>query len=357
VVVFFVTFCYNRYFMIYDTARQVSSTILDVCVASRTFLPTEERRKLFIFLNLMHVSAYCALTPVYTKENFMDTFCKEHRIELPRDLHDAIFGKLDSGGDGASAYQLCCVWAMGVLHDSLQRKLIHGEELRVMVEEVLKSRSLLSSLFAYQYQVIPFVYAHLVSSGSFIYLLGISFVKAGKFRPDANIMDGLVLPLLSFLLCLVVTVGLIEIGQAIANPWGTDPEDFAVPTFLHTTAKCARVIIESETEDPLKGKHVDIGNPDLNHLASECNVSVDWMGEGARHLTDVPDEQRGLRFSFGPHAHAHPGASIPRPFAKIAEGGSFKRSSKRPLKVAPTPQPGQAYAAPDATDCLNEPST
>ena len=56
----------------------------------------------------------------------------------------------------------------------------------------------------------------------------------------------------SFLLTLVVNVGLIEIGQAIANPWGTDPEDFAVPTFLHTTAKCARVILETEDIHPVR---------------------------------------------------------------------------------------------------------
>ena len=73
----------NRYFMIYDTARSASSTILDVCVAARTELPLNDRRCLFVYLNLMHCSAYVALTPVYTKENFMDTFCQEHHIEVP----------------------------------------------------------------------------------------------------------------------------------------------------------------------------------------------------------------------------------------------------------------------------------
>ena len=56
-----------------------------------------------------------------------------------------------------------------------------------------------------------------------------------------------------------------------------------MPTLLHTTAKCARIIIESEEEDPLGtlkgGKTVDIGNPDLGHLGSECNVSLDWESE------------------------------------------------------------------------------
>jgi hypothetical protein len=124
VVVFFVTFCYNRYFMIYDTARAASSTLLDCCVAARTCLPTNERRTLFIYLNLMHCSAYVALTPVYTKANFMDTFVKEHRIDLPEDQMEAAFGQLDSAdGSGASAYQLCCVWCMSVLRRAAARGL------------------------------------------------------------------------------------------------------------------------------------------------------------------------------------------------------------------------------------------
>ena len=53
-----------------------------VCVAARACLDVNERRKLFKYLNLMHVSAYCALTPVYSRANFMDTFCKEHNIAV-----------------------------------------------------------------------------------------------------------------------------------------------------------------------------------------------------------------------------------------------------------------------------------
>ena len=95
-------------------------------------------------------------------------------------------------------------------------------------------------------------------------------------------------------------------AEAIANPWGTDPEDFAVPTFLHTTAKCARVIIETQTDHPLEGQQVDIGNPDLTHLGSECNVSIDWTEEGrfekadaARRQTAEPGARMWLRKATG----------------------------------------------------------
>ena len=130
-------------------------------------------------------------------------------------LWQLAFGKLDdNSGEGSSAYQICSVWCMGVLQGALSAGDLHGEAYKVMSEEVLKARSLLSSLFAYQYQVIPFVYSHLVSTGSFVYLLGIAIVKGIKFRPDATVLSGLALPCLSFVLMVVLNVGLIEIGRA-----------------------------------------------------------------------------------------------------------------------------------------------
>ena len=77
---------------------------------------------------------------------------------------------------------------MGVLQRAVASGKLHAEAYKIMSEEVLKSRSLLSSLFAYQYQVIPFVYAHLVSSGSFLYLLTLAVVKATRCRPEAPLL-------------------------------------------------------------------------------------------------------------------------------------------------------------------------
>ena len=43
-------------------------------------------------------------------------------------------------------------------------------------------------------QVIPFVYSHLVSIGSFLYLIGLAIHKASRYRPEATYLSGLVLP-------------------------------------------------------------------------------------------------------------------------------------------------------------------
>ena len=133
-VVFYVGYCYSRHFQIYEASRAASSAVLSVCVSARASLPAEERRQLFVYLNLMQVSAYCALTPVYNRANFMDDFCREHVLELPTPAHEAAFAKLDAPPDacaptepGASAYQCAAVWAMTVLDKQLQSGTLHGE--------------------------------------------------------------------------------------------------------------------------------------------------------------------------------------------------------------------------------------
>lgn len=118
--------------------------------------------------------------------------------------------------------------------------------------------------------MIPFSYSHLVSFGCFLYLLGLAIAKAMRFEPDTDYFGGLVLPALSFLIAMVTTVGLIEIGQAISDPWGNDPEDFAVPRFLHGTAKMTRLLIEGVEVDPLATEAtIEMGDVELDHVPLE----------------------------------------------------------------------------------------
>ena len=195
------------------------------------------------------LGADCALTPIYNFENFLDTFSKLHHIELPD--HYTYFHDVDVAG--GTHYNTCAVWAMRVLQRSLEQGEMHHETYRSMHDEILRVRSLFAAIFSYQYQVIPFSYSHLVSVTCFLYLLGLAISKvsprdpnalllyiarpapphsalgaspcapppmavaalaqAVRFTPDADYLEGLVLPGLSFSVALITTVGLIEIGQ------------------------------------------------------------------------------------------------------------------------------------------------
>ena len=149
--------------------------------------------------------------------------------------------------------------------------------------------------------MIPFVYSHLVSAGAFLYLLGFAVVKAANCTPEATWFSGLVLPLLSFLISLATTVGLIEIGQAIANPWGIDPEDFAVPKFLQVTAKASRLLVELEQDDPLGEGEQDIGNPDLSNVHSECGTSYRDSHADSAHPLSISHSLPSIHSMHLPH--------------------------------------------------------
>lgn len=255
----------------YQIASQAKSSIISIVSAARVLLPAVACRQLFIHLNLMHVSAYCALTPVYTYRNFMTTFCKLHHIEYPE--HEKFFEDVDTAG--GTHYNTCCTWAQGVIHEAMMEGHCHHQVFHNIQAEITQLRSHFNALFAYQFQVIPFSYSHLVSAACFFYLLGLCVLKALRFRPEAAVIGGLVLPALSFMIALMVTFGLIEIGQCIADPWGNDPEDFAVPRFLHSTAKMTRYLVECVPTDPLREQGTtQIGSPDLSAIPNDGQSRV-----------------------------------------------------------------------------------
>ena len=93
----------------------------------------------------------------------------------------------------------------------------------------------------------PFVYSHLVSLCCGIFLVGDCLVNALKFNPDASIMFGLVLPSLGSTLLTFSIFGLLEIGCALANPFGMDLEDFTICTIVEACAKSGLEVINQVT--------------------------------------------------------------------------------------------------------------
>merc|ERR1719424_1869235 len=93
----------------------------------------------------------------------------------------------------------------------------------------------LSRLYAQEYQVLPYVYTHLVSLACTIFLLAHAFLKGLYFEPSASLTFGLLMPLTSFVLLTLTVLGLLQIGSILANPLGPNREAFAVCLFINFT--------------------------------------------------------------------------------------------------------------------------
>ena len=61
--------------------------------------------------------------------------------------------------------------------------------------EVLNVGNSIKRLYAYAYQVLPFIYTHLVSSSCTLYLIVSAAIKGLEFQPDVSYTFGLFSPL------------------------------------------------------------------------------------------------------------------------------------------------------------------
>ena len=86
--------------------------------------------------------------------------------------------------------------------------------------------------------MLPFIYTHLVSASSALYLFFTAFTKGLYYHPDASLTFGIVLPFLSVTMATLITFGVLEVGNTVLDPFGDDAEDFALLHFVEY-ALCA----------------------------------------------------------------------------------------------------------------------
>ena len=88
--------------------------------------------------------------------------------------------------------------------------------------------------------MLPFIYTHLVSLSCTIYLLASAFVAGIEFQPDSTMLFGFGMPAASVLLNTFTIFGLLEVGDTILEPFGSDSEDFAVLHFVDYVATATK---------------------------------------------------------------------------------------------------------------------
>ena len=84
-------------------------------------------------------------------------------------------------------------------------------------EEVCQVGDAVKRIYIQTYQVLPFIYTHLVSFSCAVYLVINAFIKALYFQPDATITFGLVMPLLNVFTSTLTIFGLLEVGDTLTT--------------------------------------------------------------------------------------------------------------------------------------------
>ena len=117
-------------------------------------------------------------------------------------------------------------------------------------KEVFEIGDALKKIFAASFQVLPFLYTHMVSLSCTIYLLGSAFLRGAAFTPESDIAGGLVIPLIYVLLTNLTIYGLLCVGDTVFDPFGDDYEDFAVLRFVEHTATASYEAIYCDPWEP-----------------------------------------------------------------------------------------------------------
>ena len=203
------------------------------------------------YLNLAHALAFVGLSPTYTPDNLLNGFIEEHDLHVEASEIEQLREIGVETGQGA--YLQCIQWALLVISsapeaDENDTSYVHFMKVHAMQNEILLFRRSIAALCAYHFQVIPYMYTHMISLVSTLYLLTFAVLKGAEFSPDASIAFGFMFPVLSLSLMTLSCVGLLEVGSTIANPWGGELEDFAVFHFLDSAAAHTRSLVETSKQ-------------------------------------------------------------------------------------------------------------
>jgi len=345
IIVFFLGYCYNRHYSQYFAAMKCCGSLIESCALARASMrPGYESRRavhqIYRFLNLAHVCGYVGLTPVYNHENFLDSFIAEHGLlgEGAADPTERQLVEECGPAKGAYTYIRFINFALLELGSAVESKLITDVLSVEISRTILGLREGLATMYQYHAQVLPYMYVHLVSLMTTVFIAVFAVEKALLFSPDADYTYGLVLPFLAWTIMCCSCVGLIEVGQTLANPFGSELEDFAVYSFVNSATKNAFTCIDGEVPLSLQAKAVrpeGSAPPDTDAAGTPPpTASAPAAVAGSAKAVSFPAA------APAPSAYEPPNVNAARSMA--AQNGSMiqmsRRASTRPGGSRPPPR-------------------
>ena len=180
-IVFYVGYCYNRYSAMFGDLELTMRSIINCCAVARVcFKDNASLYDLWRFLNLLHVTAYCGCTATYNRANLCDEFCQEHGLLTDPSVRERL-EEIDI--ESPQAWSTCMVWALEVVQERYEARDFSAPVHKELIEHIRNAGSALSRIYAQEYQVLPYIYTHLVSLACAIYLIVSAIIKGASATP------------------------------------------------------------------------------------------------------------------------------------------------------------------------------
>ena len=295
-IVFYVGYCYGRFELMFGQVKQGIRCIFNCCMMARaTFKNKESLFHLWRYLNLLHASAYVSLTPTYKKGNLFTAFVEQHALLLdtkvrarfeelaPRSFRRnkrnsnrgsfgrGLFGRGSFGRGNASRsrrgsnlsvadalttnsmWSACMVWSLEVIGYRYKCGDFSAPIHQQMTKLINELSDALHELELLEYQVLPYIYTHLVSLSCMIYLVVSAFIKGAQCESSEPLSTSIVLPTFAMLLQTITVIGLLEIGAILANPLSPAKEAFAICHLLNFTSANSLSVVSVDSAPAVGG--------------------------------------------------------------------------------------------------------
>lgn len=159
---------------------------------------------------------------------------------------------MDIDNEGATASNKCMVWALETVQARAEAGDFSPPIHKELGELITGIGAGLARLYLEEYQVLPYIYTHLVSLSCFTYLIAGAFLKGLYFEPAATWVFGFTMPMVSLILQVLTIFGLLHIGSKLANPLSAHKESFAVCHFVNYTASASLEIVATSRAPTLR---------------------------------------------------------------------------------------------------------
>jgi len=226
ILAFFLNSSIGRYLAIYSQCMACQGRIFDTTLLARALFSEDVASLVVRYMNAVHVLGYMGFSPMYTKENFMLPLNEKYQFLTESEIEELeVFG-FNSGG---SAYREVLSWVLDILEIQVANKVISEGRHYNFLDQVLKLRSSMGSLYDYKTLPVPFIYVHYVYFMSFMYLPLFSILVATNFA--YNIRSEFVGYICVFLNCSFI-LGIRDICARLQDPFGFHNEHFNVVHFV-----------------------------------------------------------------------------------------------------------------------------
>jgi predicted membrane chloride channel (bestrophin family) len=273
-LVFYNNQVYSRYAAQYDNSMKMEGKILNLTYFARDNLqtfklsssssstssttnptntptPAEEKATAMVwqfvrYLNGAHILGYVGLSDTYERDNLFEPFNKKFKMFTVSELQRLEYTNSIDDSSGA-CYREVLGWASSLLQEAHRSGQLVAVVYNNMMNELLALRGHINTLYEYDDQPIPFVYVHLIYFLIIFYLPLFSFFVATSFDAGHawSNCPGFVVVFLNSLF----TVGLLEIGRFMSEPYGSDNCDLSVIHYLKSTWLNCRKILAAKRFD------------------------------------------------------------------------------------------------------------